>query len=156
MVGRRIIARRRLGGGSMSQQDHFRTRGNPSSLKYLGLSLIDSSIIFVPHFPLQISLRTHDTFAGNALMVGLFLGALVLTALPSVPAIRRMFACLCLSSWMLFCFSLKWSPFHTRLHTPLFILGAVLIGLMSCTPGLLRLAGHRHTQIAVSILYCVF
>ena len=119
---------------------------------WLGLSLKDSSIIFVPHFPLQISLRTHDTFAGNALMVGLFLGALVLTALPSVPAIRRTYALLCVSSWTLFCFLLKWSPFHTRLQTPLFILGAVLIGLMSCTPGLLRLAGHRHTQIAVSIL----
>ena len=119
---------------------------------WLGLSLKDSSIIFVPHFPLQISLRTHDTFAGNALMVGLFLGALGLTALRGVPAIFRTYALLCVSSWTLFCFLLKWSPFHTRLQTPLFILGAVLIGLMSCTPGLLRLAGHRHTQIAVSVL----
>ena len=121
---------------------------------WLGLSLTDPNIIFVPAFPFHFNLRTHDTFAGNALAAGLFVGALGLTTtLRGVPAILRTYALLCVSSWVLFCFLLKWSPFHTRLQTPLFILGAVLIGLLSCAPlNGLWLTGHRSTQIGVTIV----
>lgn len=122
---------------------------------WTGLSLNDPRLNFTPQVPIEISLRTHDTFAGNALTGALLLGALGLTALKGSPVCRR-YAALWVASALLFCFLLKWAPFNTRLHTPLFVLGAVLIGLSVCSLEAMLWATDQYTAQLAAAAVAVF
>jgi dolichyl-phosphate-mannose-protein mannosyltransferase len=115
---------------------------------WAGLSLHDPALNFAWKHTFKIDLRTHDTFAGNALLVALLLGAVGHTVLRGSSVCRR-YAALWFTSALMFCFLLKWAPYNTRLHTPLFMLGAAFIGVFACSfEAGFRAAGQYRVQLA--------
>ena len=70
---------------------------------------------------------THEDYAGNGLALVLSFGAAGFAILTQRGRIRH-FGLLLLMSSLCFCLSLKWAPFNSRLHTPLFLLSAAIVG----------------------------
>jgi len=74
----------------------------------------------------------HEDYAGNPLQLFLLVIALVVIFLGSkkknFSQLKIYTVCIGLA-FALFCFLLKWQPWHSRLHTPLFILAAVPIAM---------------------------
>ena len=71
----------------------------------------------------------HEESAGNAMhmLLALFGGALLLSPLGS--RAQRFYVVLVLAAGMLFCACLRWQPWHSRLHLPLFVLASPIIAI---------------------------
>jgi Dolichyl-phosphate-mannose-protein mannosyltransferase len=77
--------------------------------------------------------RAHEDFAGNPAHVVLM--AVSLTMLLVVPTLRRRrdllgYASALIAAFVLFAAYLKWQPWHSRLHLPLFVLWSPLIAMI--------------------------
>jgi len=99
-----------------------------------------------------VPLSTHEDRAANPLhLVLLGAAALATLAWPATLGIRRQqtgWYLLCLvAGLVLFCGLLKWQPWHSRLHLPLFLVGTPLIAVL-----LRRLPGPRTRLPAAGIL----
>ncbi len=98
-------------------------------------------------------LPNHEDSAGNGLHLAAILAALFVIALargPNRAATWKMSAAVVVG-FLIFCAYLKWQPWNSRLHLPLFILGAPLIGT--------AFAGKRlvaRSAIAVFLLAGIF
>ena len=72
----------------------------------------------------------HEDLAGNGLHL-LLIGAAMVGAWRGRGDRRlRAFAGCLLVAFLLFCLVLRWQPWHSRLHLPLFVLGAPLVGVV--------------------------
>lgn len=96
----------------------------------LGISISDPSLTFSQrdHIVPEAWFLTHEDYAGNGLAFVLSCIAVGFAILTQAGRRIRPFALLLCSSGLLFCILLKWAPWNSRLHTPLFFLAAVLVG----------------------------
>jgi len=92
-------------------------------------------------------MTTHEDAAGNplhlALLVVSLAAALVVKDLTKNRVLLLYMVGLVLG-FLLFCALLKWQPWHTRLHLPLFVLGSVPIGIVlsaACPPVITKTLG---------------
>ena len=74
----------------------------------------------------------HEDLAGNPLHLVLLWG--ILAAMIAIPAARAprvgAYAVSLVAAFLLFCAYLKWQPWHSRLHLPLFVLAAPLMAVV--------------------------
>ena len=97
-------------------------------------------------------LSTHEDNAGNPIQI-LLLGGLLLLVIKSWTHLHLInvfvyIGCL-LAAFLLFCAVLKWQPYHSRLHLPLFILSAPLVGVVAS-----RILGWRISFVVGIVLLC--
>ena len=72
----------------------------------------------------------HEDLAGNGLHLLLIAAAIVgAWRFPAAAASAPSRRCL-VAAFLLFCLLLRWQPWHSRLHLPLFVLGAPLVGVV--------------------------
>ena len=71
---------------------------------------------------------THEDYAGNGILLVLSCVAVGFSFLTQAGKRIPAFALLLCASSLLFCIFLKWAPWNSRLHTPLFLLAAILVG----------------------------
>ncbi len=88
---------------------------------------------------------THEDYAGNGIVLVLSVIAATFVILTQDGRRLRHFALLLLLSGLCFCLALKWAPFNSRLHTPLFLLAAPMVGWL--------LAPRQFESLNVSIVY---
>ncbi len=119
----------------------------PQVFTYSVRDLIDGGIRLI-HAVLQVDIndpRTtwgqftlpylsfHEDSAGNFVHLLLLLFAIVLCL--TLRCLRRqqdlvIYLALTVSAFLLFCFLLKWTPWHSRLHLPLFVLASAFVGVV--------------------------
>jgi hypothetical protein len=97
----------------------------------LGLAVDDPSTTWWgTHFEVS-SPRRHEDMVSNGLHLALVAGALL--ALATCADLRTpdrlAYAAALVAAFLLFCAVLRWQPWHSRLHLPLFALWAPLIGI---------------------------
>lgn len=88
---------------------------------------------------------THEDYAGNGMVLVLSIVAVTCALMTHGGRRLRPFALLLLLSGLCFCLALKWAPFNSRLHTPLFLLAAPMVGWL--------LAPRQFESLNVSIVY---
>ena len=98
----------------------------------LGISIGEPSLTMQGFGPpdqilAHAQLLTHEDFAGNGLALVLAVVAVGLAILTKAGRRSRPLAILLLMSAFLFCASLKWALYNSRLHTPLFLLAAAVV-----------------------------
>jgi uncharacterized membrane protein YiaA len=71
-----------------------------------------------------------EDLAGNGLHLLLIVAAMVGAGCGGGDRRLRAFAGCLLVAFLLFCVVLRWQPWHSRLHLPLFVLGAPLVGVV--------------------------
>ena len=97
----------------------------------------------------SVGYSTSENFAGNPLHFFLVVASFCLLAWQRDNRLRILALCLVMGA-LLFSFLLKWQPWHGRLHLPLFILAAPLVGVV------LSGALNRRMSLAVIALLVVF
>lgn len=101
--------------------------------RFLGLE-VDDPASTLPGARFRVSRSAyHEDLAANGWHVGL--AVLALAALVVSPDLRRQsalvtYAGLLVTAFVLFCLILRWQPWHSRLHLPLFVLGAPVVGIV--------------------------
>lgn len=88
--------------------------------------------------------RLHEDVVGNGLHL-VAIAAALLAALAWGDRRRRGYAACLALAFLLFCLLLRWQPWHSRLHLPLFVLAAPLVGVVA----------ERIGAIAVAIVFAV-
>ncbi|MBP8116507.1 MAG: glycosyltransferase family 39 protein [Nitrospira sp.] len=98
----------------------------------LGIGINEPSLTFAlrDNIVPEAWFLTHEDYAGNGVLLVLSCMAVGFAILAQAGRGIRPFALLLCASSLLFCIFLKWAPFNSRLHTPLFFLAAVLVGWM--------------------------
>lgn len=91
----------------------------------LGVDINDLATSFTP-FDLPMLGMTEDN-AGNSIHFFILLPSIIF-AYKSENSVLKVILFLTLGSFLLFCFQVKWQLWHSRLHTPIFLLSSVLIG----------------------------
>jgi hypothetical protein len=93
--------------------------------------------------------RLHEDFIGNPLhlLAALVAGAAVWRRREAFGAPVRLWALMSAASAIAFCAAIKWQPWNSRLHLPLFVLAAPLIGV--------ALGRHRRLAVACATAFCV-
>lgn len=72
----------------------------------------------------------HEDLAGNFLHLGLIFSSIIMIILQRRTQKDAVYYFVCLiGAFLLFCLFLKWQPWNSRLHLPLFVLWSPLIGL---------------------------
>lgn len=84
-------------------------------------------LAFKPWLMGQIS---NENGAGNPLHLLLIVAAFCFCLWPRVPRERKIYVLALTCGFLLFCYVLKWQPWHSRLHLPLFVLWAPVVALM--------------------------
>jgi hypothetical protein len=92
--------------------------------------------------------RLHEDFVGNPLHLVAALAAGILAWRQRRPfgAPVRWWALLSVFAAVAFCAALKWQPWNSRLHLPLFVLASPLIGV--------ALGRHRRLAVACAVGFC--
>jgi hypothetical protein len=93
--------------------------------------------------------RLHEDFVGNPLhlVAGLVAGVVVWRRRQAFGAPARLWALMSAAAVIAFCGALKWQPWNSRLHLPLFVLAAPLVGL--------ALERRRRLAVACATSFCV-
>lgn len=93
--------------------------------------------------------KLHEDFVGNPLhlLAGLVAGVVVWRRRGAFGAPARLWAWLSVASAIAFCAALKWQPWNSRLHLPLFVLVAPLIGVV--------FERHRRLAVVCATGFCV-
>jgi Dolichyl-phosphate-mannose-protein mannosyltransferase len=82
-----------------------------------------------PEFDVQPYPMINEDFVSNPLHLILILIAIV-WAISTAPRPARILLAMAIGGFVLFCATLKWQAYNTRLHLPIFILAAAPVGLM--------------------------
>jgi len=96
---------------------------------WLGVDILDPRITH-SHEPFDVhpyDVMIHEDQAGNPLQT-LLVAAAVVWAIRDRRALALTAAAI--ASFILFCATIKWQPYHTRLHLPIFMLAAAPVGMM--------------------------
>jgi hypothetical protein len=80
--------------------------------------------------PFSIKFSWSDGLAGNPLHVVLILAVLLVVVLVRRDTTLTILACCLALGFIAFCAMIKWQPWVTRLHLPLFVMAAPLCGLV--------------------------
>ncbi len=103
------------------------------SHQYLGVSVNDPQTTWThTKFKLNVPLPHHD-LAGNSIHLMLFFIMIIMSMLSQryyLSSEIKQFLIVLSIAFLLFCLLLKWQPWHSRLHLPLFILMTIPLGLM--------------------------
>jgi hypothetical protein len=93
--------------------------------------------------------RVHEDFVGNPLhlVAALVAGVVVWRRCEAFSAPVRLWALMSTAAAIAFCAALKWQPWNSRLHLPLFVLAAPLVGL--------ALERRRRLAVACATSFCV-
>lgn len=96
----------------------------------LGIRTSEPSLTFVERSQIVPGPEylTHEDYAGNGIVLVLSVVAATFVILTQDGKRIRHFALLLLLSGLCFCLALKWAPFNSRLHTPLFLLATPMVG----------------------------
>ncbi len=95
----------------------------------LGISADDPRTTFAGVAFQVGQLSNHEDYAGNPLQLGLIgLAALGVRLHPGASRASRLYLLACAAGGLFFCASLKWQPWNSRLHLPLFVLASPLVG----------------------------
>jgi hypothetical protein len=99
----------------------------------LGLNVDDPATTWLAENFEVLRLRRHEDFAANGYHVVLTL--LAVGALAASGDLRRrrvlvIYVGLLVTSFLVFSFLLRWQPWNSRLHLPLFVLGAPVLGIV--------------------------
>lgn len=103
-------------------KDFLKTPINNSDTNYLDIPYDGKTVI-----------TTHEDLVPNTLHFIILIFSLVLVITISMFNFDKkivIFTSLILMQFLLFCAYLKWQPWHTRLHIPLFITAFILVGLL--------------------------
>ena len=116
---------------SRSSFDRIVQRGIEVTHDYLGISIGDKRTTW-PEYEFRVQgLKHHEDYAGNLWHTLLIFGSLAIYCL-FLPKMRIVIAYTfaLVASGIIFCALLRWQPWHSRLHLPLFVLWAPFIGLI--------------------------
>ena len=93
----------------------------------LGIDINEPSLTFSQRDNIvpEAGFLTHEDYAGNGIVFILSCVAVGLAILTQSGGRMRSLALLLCATGLLFCIFLKWAPWNSRLHTPLFFLAAV-------------------------------
>ncbi len=96
----------------------------------LGISVSEPSLTFERWSQIlpDAGYLIHEDYASNGIVFLLSVLSVGCAVVTRAGRRIRTFALLLCSSSLLFCILLKWAPWNSRLHTPLFLLAAVLVG----------------------------
>jgi hypothetical protein len=94
----------------------------------LGVGLHDPAVTVTKRFTLPSKRTRHEDFAGNPQILAVIAAAAVLSLFRRPSREVLLFGACTLAAAVLFCLLFKWQPWHSRLHTPLFVLGAAFAG----------------------------
>lgn len=100
----------------------------------IGISVDDPSSSYSSEFKIP-KMSNHEDEAGNAIVSGLALISFLLALGRKMPKRRQVlgFFILILMSWILFAGLIRWQPWISRLHTPVFLALSVPIALSLCS-----------------------
>jgi hypothetical protein len=114
----------------------------------MGFDPNDSRTTYGPAFEVG-PFRLHEDFVGNPLhlLAGLAAGIAVWRRREAFGAPARLWVWMCAAGAVAFCATLKWQPWNSRLHLPLFVLAAPLIGV--------ALARHRRLATVWATGFCL-
>jgi hypothetical protein len=117
--------------------------------RWIGIDINDPRTTWTDgRFILSPERWSNELFAGNPLhfLLIVLACALVLVRFRKWPGLTSVYAASIVCAWILFCGVLRWNPWLARLHLPLLILGAPLVGLV-----LSEISGSR-AALAVAIV----
>ena len=116
---------------SKSKFDSLTQRAIEHAHRYLGISIRDARTTW-PEYEFRVQgLKHHEDYAGNLWHTLLILATLFIYLLflrKERYATGYMFALA--AAFVIFCAYLRWQPWHSRLHLPLFVLWAPFVGLI--------------------------
>ena len=72
----------------------------------------------------------HENFSGNIFHLLLIVPSVLMALLLFKSGMRNVYAMTIIAGALLFCWLLKWQPWGSRLHTPLFVLAMPLVGVI--------------------------
>ena len=98
---------------------------------YLGIPIDDHRTTWT-NTKFSVSYSRHEDLAGNPLHLILFLISLfLLFSFKSIRSVESVIYVICVViSFFIFCFLLKWQPWHSRLHLSFFILAMPITGIV--------------------------
>jgi hypothetical protein len=101
-----------------------------SAHRVMGFDPSDGRTTYGPEFRLR-SFMLHEDFVGNPfhLLAGLAAGVAVWRRREAFGMPVRLWALMTVAGAIVFCAVLKWQPWNSRLHLPLFVIAAPLIGV---------------------------
>lgn len=148
-LGSNIVRNLALHAGLPAAGFNFRaTRAVGAALAGAGIDANDSRTTW-PGTTFAIRYSTHEDDAGSPVHAVLAILSLTLCLAGWRGAVRdeRLFAACVVAGFVLFCAALKWQPWNSRLHLPLFFLAAPLVAL-----ALERAGGPRVWAAAAALM----
>ena len=117
-----------------------------SAHRAMGFDPNDVRTTFGPEFRVR-PFRLHEDFVGNPLhlLAGLTVVVVVWRRREAFGAPVRLWTWMTVASAIMFCAALKWQPWNSRLHLPLFVLAAPLIGV--------ALEGRRRLAVVLATAF---
>jgi hypothetical protein len=114
----------------------------------MGFDSSDGRTTFGPMFHVG-RFRLHEDFVGNPLhlLAGLVAGAIAWRRREAFASSVRLWVWMSAASAIAFCAAVKWQPWNSRLHLPLFVLAAPLIGV--------ALEGRRRLTLVCATAFCL-
>jgi hypothetical protein len=114
----------------------------------MGFDPDDGRTTYGPAFEMG-PFRLHEDFVGNPLhLLAALVAGVAVWRRDALAASARQWAWMSAASALAFCAAIKWQPWNSRLHLPLFVLAAPLIGV--------ALGGHRRLAAVCAAGFCLF
>lgn len=104
------------------------TNGVATVSRAIGANPDDQRTTWNPHF-IPTPWNTHEESAPNPLHLLLVFGCLIGLVVARSTGVRLWFPVAVVTGFVIFCAQLKWQSYHSRLHTPLFVLALAWVAV---------------------------